>query len=56
MKNIHFIKRSLRFTPIIGLALFLQACPEKEGPMERAGEAVDEAAQDAERNVEDATD
>lgn len=29
---------------------------EQEGPAEEAGEAVDEAAEDAKRKVEDATD
>ncbi len=29
---------------------------EKKGPVEEAGESVDEAAQDAKREVEDATD
>jgi hypothetical protein len=40
----------------LGAALGLTACPEKEGPMEKAGEAVDEAAGDTKRAVEDATD
>ena len=35
--------------------VMLSAC-EEEGPAEEAGEAIDEAASDAERAVEDATD
>lgn len=34
----------------------LSGCEEQEGPAERAGEAVDEAAKDTERAVQDATD
>jgi hypothetical protein len=41
---------------IVCLSFAMQACPEKEGPMERAGEKVDEAAKDAKRSLEDATD
>lgn len=41
----------------LGAATGLTACPEKkEGPAEKVGEAVDEAAGDAKRAVEDATD
>lgn len=36
-------------------AAFAVACEEK-GPMEKAGENVDEAVNDAKRKVEDATD
>lgn len=34
----------------------LTGCEEQDGPAERAGEAVDETVNDAERAVEDATD
>lgn len=40
----------------LGAALGLTACPEKEGPAEKVGKAVDEAAHDTKRAVEDATD
>lgn len=41
---------------MIGLSLLLQACPKEEGPMEKAGKKVDEAAKDAKRSIEDAAD
>ena len=34
----------------------LWACPEKEGPVERAGEKIDETVNDTKRAVEDAVD
>jgi hypothetical protein len=34
----------------------LYACQEKKGPLERAGEKVDETVDDAKRAVEDAAD
>jgi predicted small secreted protein len=34
----------------------LAGCEEQDGPVERAGEAVDEAVKDTGRAVEDATD
>ena len=34
----------------------LYACQEKKGPLERAGEKVDEKVNDAKRAVEDAAD
>jgi len=34
----------------------LYGCEEKQGPLERAGEKVDEAINDAKREVEDAAD
>jgi hypothetical protein len=40
----------------LAASLGLTACPEKEGPGERAGEAVDEAVGDTKRAVDDATD
>ena len=40
----------------LGAAMSLTACPDKEGPVEKAGKAVDEAAGDAKRAVQDATD
>ncbi len=41
---------------ILPLAFVLTGCPEKQGPMEKAGEKIDEAVNDAEREVEDALD
>lgn len=49
-------KRALTLASIVGLSFVLQACPDKEGPMEKAGEKVDEAAKDAKRAAEDAAD
>ena len=40
---------------VIGLATALSACQE-EGPMERAGKAVDDAADDAKDAAKDAKD
>lgn len=55
--NLHnWRKRALPLALLVALSFALQACPEKEGPMERAGEKVDEAVQDTERKIEDATD
>jgi hypothetical protein len=39
---------------LCGAGLF--ACQEKRGPLERAGEKIDEGARDAKRAVEDAVD
>jgi hypothetical protein len=50
------IARGLAVSFALGAALGLTACPEKEGPGEKVGKAVDEAAQDTKRAVEDATD
>lgn len=55
-------KRSPAFRiPALALLLVLaaaglQACEEKKGPLERAGEKVDESVNDAKRAVEDAAD
>jgi hypothetical protein len=57
LMNLHnWRKRALPLALLVALSFALQACPEKEGPMERAGEKVDEAVQDTERKIEDATD
>ena len=55
MKNSKW-KRVLPLALIVGFSFYLQACPEEKGPMEKAGEAVDEAAHDAKRSIEDAAD
>ena len=56
MKYFKWHERGLPLALLVVLSSALQACPEKEGPMEKAGEKVDEAVKDAERKVEDATD
>lgn len=38
------------------LALPLAGCPEEKGPMEKTGEKVDEAADEAKDSVEEAAD
>jgi hypothetical protein len=45
--------RSITLTLVAALAMSFVACSE-EGPAERAGEAVDEAVEDAGEAVEDA--
>lgn len=47
--------RALAAVLVLGGALGLAAC-EEQGPAEQVGEAVDEAAQDTKRAVQDATD
>jgi hypothetical protein len=49
------MKRLLMMIILAGFAAPLVGCKEK-GPMEEAGEKVDEAAKDAKRAVKDATD
>jgi hypothetical protein len=39
---------------LAGLSLF--ACEEKKGPLEEAGSKIDEAVNDAKRDIEDAGD
>lgn len=41
---------------MLGGTLGLAACDDADGPAEQAGEAVDEAAEDTKRAVDDATD
>lgn len=48
--------RSLMVVLALGGAFGLAACDEADGPAEQIGEAVDEAAQDTRRAVQDATD
>ena len=51
-------KKSFFPTLILSLLLslgFIAGC-EEEGPAEEFGESVDEAAEDAQREIEDATD
>lgn len=37
----------------LGLALGLAGCPEEQGPMEKTGEAMDEAAEEVEEVFDD---
>lgn len=49
--------RAAAFALLLALSVAgLSACQERKGPLERAGEKVDEAAKDAKRAVEDAAD
>lgn len=48
--------RSILAVLLLGGSLGLAACDEADGPAEQVGEAVDEAAQDTKRAVQDATD
>ena len=45
-----------RWIASLGLVVALTGCPEEQGPMEKVGESMDDAAKDVERNVEDAVD
>lgn len=49
------ITKTLGFLLFMGTALALSAC-EQDGPMENAGEEIDEAAEDVRDSVEDAAD
>ena len=48
--------RALMAVLMLGGSLGLAACDEADGPAEQVGKAVDEAANDAKRAVQDATD
>lgn len=55
MKRNHPILRTALIVGLLGAApLALSACEEK-GPAEKAGEAVDDAARDAKKALDDAT-
>ncbi|MCL1067522.1 hypothetical protein L2735_12005 [Shewanella olleyana] len=45
-------KITYRFLSIVGVALALTACSD-DGPMEQAGEKIDEAAEDTRNAIED---
>ena len=45
--------RLLQIAMVLIISMFITGC-EKEGPMEQAGKAVDEAAEDAGEAVKDA--
>jgi len=48
--------RTLTAILIFGGALGLAACDQADGPAEKVGAAVDEAANDTKRAIQDATD
>lgn len=48
--------RTLMAVLMLGGSLGLAACDEADGPAEQVGEAVDEAANDTKRAIQDATD
>ena len=51
------MKRALMMMILAGFAAPLMVgCEKNEGPLEKAGEKVDEAAKDTKRTVEDAKD
>jgi len=50
------MNRSILFALTLSGAFCLTGCPEEKGPLEQAGEAVDDAAEGAAEAVEDATD
>ena len=51
------MKRAIMMIILAGLAAPLMVgCEKNEGPLEEAGEKVDEAAKDTERTIKDATD
>jgi hypothetical protein len=56
MRTVSGRSRVLLATLSLTASLGLMACPEKEGPAEKAGKAVDETVGDTKRAVEDATD
>lgn len=41
---------------VVACALPLAGCPEEKGPMEKAGEKIDEAAEDVSDTVDEAVD
>jgi hypothetical protein len=50
-----YLRKLLALGIVLG-GLGLTACDEADGPVEQAGENVDEAIQDTKRAVDDATD
>ncbi len=41
---------------VLACALPLAGCPDRDGPMEKAGEKIDEAAEDVSDSVDEAVD
>ncbi len=56
MRNIRNHSRTLALLIAMPLLFVLPGCEKEQGPMEQAGENLDEAVQDAKRAVEDAAD
>ena len=48
--------RLVRVLAVAVFALLLWGCPEKKGPLEKAGEKIDNAVEDAGDKLEDAAD
>jgi uncharacterized protein YjbJ (UPF0337 family) len=48
--------RTLILALLIGLAAATTGCQKEEGPMEKAGKAIDDAAEDVQDAAEDAKD
>ena len=48
--------RLVRVLAVAVFALLLWGCPEKKGPLEKAGEKIDNAVEDAGDKIEDAAD
>lgn len=49
------LKRSILSLVAAGLVIGLVACEKKEGPMEKAGKAVDESVEKAEKAIKEKT-
>tara|TARA_R110000868_G_scaffold311798_2_gene572748 strand:+ start:344 stop:514 length:171 start_codon:yes stop_codon:yes gene_type:complete len=56
MKNVRNRSWALALLIAMPLLFALPGCEKEQGPMEEAGENIDEAVQDAKRAVEDASD
>ena len=56
MQKIRNHSWTLAFLVAIPLLVLLPGCEKKQGPLEEAGENLDEAINDTKRAVEDATD
>ena len=50
----HFVK-AIIFASTVGFAAGLAGCAEEQGPMEEAGESIDEAAEEVKDEIDDAT-
>jgi len=50
----HFVKAVL-FASTIGATVGLAGCAEDKGPLEKAGESIDEAAEEVGDEIDDAT-
>jgi len=50
------MKKIAGIVTVCTLALFLWGCPEKKGPLEKAGEKLDNAADEVKDAVEDVVD